>query len=166
MWGINWDKTDSVVSFSPSVIRHWLETVRAVVPISNSDGVTCVCIHFIIEHIHTHWVPTEIFPAGDKSQMFVVISGYFSSVRFKSHDMSLIMILCLIRDGWLHLRASYPACQPQGDITLLSSIGDLKLIVVEACVERPTGLSQAHVHDALPFAHVLQQLWRWTDIGG
>lgn len=33
------------------------------------------------------------FPANDKSRMFVVISGYLSSGRYKSHDMSLIMIL-------------------------------------------------------------------------
>lgn len=59
--------------------------------------------------------------------------------------------------------ASYPACQPQGDVTLLSSICNLQLIVVEACVERSAGLSQAHVHDALPFTNVLQQLWKQTE---
>lgn len=53
---------------------------------------------------------------------------------------------------------SHPARQPHGDITLLSGVGDLQLVVVETCAERPTGLSQTHIHDALSFTHVLQQL--------
>lgn len=56
---------------------------------------------------------------------------------------------------------SYPACQPQGDVTLLSSVCDLQLVVVEARAERSASLSQAHVHDALPFPRVLKQLWIW-----
>lgn len=36
---------------------------------------------------------------------------------------------------------SYPSCQPQGYVTLLSSVGDLEFIVMEACIERPPGLS-------------------------
>lgn len=63
---------------------------------------------------------------------------------------------------WLKRGGYYPACQPQGDVTLLSSIFDLQFIVVEACIDRSPCDSQAYVHDAIPLPGVFQQLRRQT----
>ena len=70
--------------------------------------------------------------------------------------MMLLITMCFY---WRPVReGSYPACQSQGDVTLLSRVCDLQLVVVAACAEGPASLGQAHIHDALPLPHVLQQL--------
>lgn len=46
----------------------------------------------------------------------------------------------------------------QGDVALLTRVQDLQLKVVAAGAERPPGLGQPHIHDALPLPHILQHL--------
>lgn len=54
--------------------------------------------------------------------------------------------------------STHPSGQALGDVALLPSIHDLQLVVVAAGGERLPGLGQAHIHDALPFPHILQEL--------
>lgn len=55
---------------------------------------------------------------------------------------------------------AHPSGQAQGNVALLPSVQDLQFIVVAAGGERLTGLGQTHVHDALAFPNVLQELRR------
>lgn len=69
-------------------------------------------------------------------------------------------------DVSIHRSAPHPNSEPpahlpghsQGDVALLARVQDLQLEVVAAGAERPPGLGQPHIHDALPLPHVLQHL--------
>lgn len=132
--GMKWDNIYSVVSFSSFDHSSLrLETVRPVVHMSAMTRIE----------------------RGEKNFSYPTDNNRVCTVSITANKTDTWWL-------WWKWGGSHPACQPQGDITLLSSICDLQFIVVEACVERPTGLSQANVHDALPFTHVLQQLWKYS----
>jgi len=107
-------------------------------------------------------------------QCMMKCDKYYRAFRRIYRRMGNVMHVCMHSLHWSILQTllseetfkwgiitqlTYSSCQAQGDVALLSRIHNLHFKVVTSCCEGLPGLSQTHVHDALPFPNIFQKLW-------